>query len=79
MRGKIEIAIVDWDDACSDRGPIRPEEMNARFRCRSVGMILRIDKDYLTIAQDHILTDGRYRDVMHIPRDMIVRLKTVKG
>ena len=75
----MKIAIVEWDDASSDRGPIRQDEMQPRYRCRSVGMVVDTDKEYVTIAQDHIITDGRYRDVMHIPRKMIVRMKTVRG
>lgn len=73
------IAVVDWFDASTQRGPLRPDEMNPFVILRTVGWLVREDKESVTVAMDYFEDEGTYRDIAHIPRVNIRRMRVLKG
>lgn len=73
------IAIVDWFDASMQKGPMLPEEMRPFITLRTVGWLVRADNKVVTVAMDFHEEDGTYRDIAHIPRVNVLRIKKMRG
>lgn len=73
------IVIVDWIDASSVDGPLRPNEVTPLIHLRSVGWLIIERDDSLTLAQEWAEEDCRYRAIQSIPRVNIVGIKRLKG
>lgn len=69
------LAIVEWIDANSDSGEMDQTEMVPLIHARSIGWLVREEKDYVTLAGTLFDRARTYRDITHIPRVNITRLK----
>lgn len=69
-------AVIAWDDAHGDASvEIAVEELDAHHkgaRYQSYGWLLRSDDKGVSLAPEWSCSDGKYRDVMFIPRGMIL-------
>lgn len=75
----VTLAYVVWDDACSITTFQYPRLFDARFRLESAGILVRDDKEFISLAQQRETdSDPRCRDVLHIPRSLVVTVQKVK-
>ena len=66
-------ARVEWDDASSDSGWIYEDGFPALTRCVTVGKIVHMTDNLITIAAT-ITDDGQFGEVITIPRATVVSL-----
>jgi hypothetical protein len=73
---------VQWDDACQvvgawhDRSAVLSKEGRSLVRVRSVGYVLRLDKQVLVLADS--IHGSRVGGVQVIPRGAIVKRKRLR-
>lgn len=72
------IAIVCWTDASQEDGPLAVREMEPLIDLETVGWLVREDRTSISVAQERG-PDGRYREVQHIPRVNITRMKVIRA
>ena len=77
------LAFVRWNDACSTEGPVHSKNFNESYPVDSAGILVRENAEMVTLAQQIVPTererDGELcRDVLHIPKAMIVSMKKVR-
>lgn len=70
---------VTWEDAFQHGDYETPQEAleHSKMILLSSGYLLRQDKKAVCLGMDK-LPDGRFRDIKHIPRGMVVRVKGLK-
>jgi len=55
------MVLVDWEDACEDRGGWKlPSQLNHSWRAVSVGYLIERTSEYLAIALTHSPTEGYF-------------------
>lgn len=71
-----QVVEVTWEDAFQYGDYATPQEAkeHPRMFLNSSGYLLRDDKGAVVIGMDQ-LPDGRYRDIKHIPRGLVVKVK----
>jgi len=76
---KEKIVCIEWDDASYNAGYYdnnRPQEFRP-FPTKTVGHLVRKDKDKVIVSQDRFYKDGKVDDDRHlgiIPKKMIKRI-----
>lgn len=72
------IAVVDWEDASGEHGPLSIREMSPLRRMRSCGIFVQETDKCVTLAQDYCPEEDDYRELLHIPKVNIIKLKKVR-
>jgi hypothetical protein len=75
---KRKIAYIRWSDASNQAGSITEDEINPRVEVESVGMLIRQDKDTVSIGLDYYPHDETWRWVLNIPRVNIISMVVFK-
>lgn len=76
--GKLTIALVKWFDASYQRGERSEEDLVPRVELVSAGLLVREDDETVSIALDRCDADGLWRDIEHIPKVNIRRIKRIR-
>jgi hypothetical protein len=72
------IVVVEWIDASYEDGPLSLREIEPLIRLKSVGWLLREDKESISIAMEKADEDELFRSVTHIPKVGIIKIKRIK-
>jgi hypothetical protein len=73
---------VEWRDSMSRGGWDTPEahrEKRGVGPIRSIGFLLQADKDIVQLAQSMSAVAGHVSDTITIPRENVVKMRTVRG
>jgi hypothetical protein len=62
----MKVAYVKWIDSAIQRGQVRRDELGQLSVIETVGLLVAVTKDAITITRDS-MDDGDVRDVIHIP------------
>lgn len=73
----ITVAYVEWFDASYQRGECDDSELVHRVELKSAGLLVREDKESVSIALDHYDSDGTWRYIEHIPKVNVLRIRRV--
>ena len=77
---KAKIAAVWWDDAFSVDGN-DPHEVDdigdGRYLLLSAGVLVKITDRYVILARDAVAEATKYRDLLHIPRELVRRMQVM--
>ncbi|KKM27327.1 hypothetical protein LCGC14_1575860 [marine sediment metagenome] len=78
----MEVAVIHWLDAMSDRGPLTLTGIKqlGPLPIVTVGLLISQDEEVIRVAQDWSLFSGgisehRYREVAVIPKTYITKLE----
>ena len=75
---KYKIVHVKWMDAARQLGWVSEDRFSDGYRVDSVGVEVRNDKGYISIARDlDEDTNECARDVIHIPKGMIIKKRVL--
>lgn len=69
-----KIAYIRWFDASYQRGELTEDEIEPRVELESAGLLIRKDRNTVSIAIDHYRDDGSWRHIANIPRVNITEL-----
>ena len=75
---KRKLVWVRWRDACSAYRTIYADEMetyDALTDVETVGLFVKEDAESLTLAVDYMPDQGKWRDIIGIPKVNIVKRK----
>lgn len=87
MKARRQIVEIEWEDSASDHGWMSTEEATGgrgTVACRSVGYLVRSDKDVVTVVQNrqnselHAGVVYRVGEAMSIPKSVIRRIRVLK-
>ncbi len=73
---------VEWRDSCARGGWDTTAEHQGKRGvgpCRSIGFLLQADKDVIQLAQSMSAMTGHVSDTITIPRENVVKMRTVRG
>ena len=73
---KRQLVFVTWFDALYQRGELTEDELVTRVEMESGGLLVREDKETISIALDYY--DGAWRHVSHIPKVNVKKIKRFK-
>lgn len=75
------VAVVDWDDASGQEGPVPKHEFHYLKKLRSFGLLVAETDNIISIAQDFCPEDEDYREILHIPKAIVTKIQRlpVKG
>jgi hypothetical protein len=76
-RTKRTLALVEWFDASYQRGECTDDELVPTVLLESAGLLIREDKESISIALDSYPVDGTWRYIEHIPKVNVRRLRRV--
>ena len=78
----MEVAVIHWLDAMSDRGPLPLSDIHqlGPLPIVTVGLLISQDEEVIRVAQNWSLFSGgisehRYREVAVIPKTYITKLE----
>lgn len=74
----MEIAYIEWMDACYQRGEMSKDEIVEGVVIKSAGIITKETKTHMSISLDHYEADDSIRFTLTIPRKYIVHMKKFK-
>lgn len=72
---KRTVMYVEWFDASYQRGEFTEDELVSRVVLLSAGILVREDKETVSIALDQYEAGGTWRYIEHIPRVNILRIR----
>ncbi len=75
------IVMVEWVDSSSDSGWRKKEDAlqdDCHAKCCTAGIVLKEDKDAVTITHSYSLTTGQINATISIPRCAITRIRRLK-
>lgn len=75
---KLTVAVVTWYDASYQSGAVTLAEMVPRVELTTAGILVREDKNTITLALDRYLDDETWRHVTHIPKVNVTAVKRIK-
>jgi hypothetical protein len=76
-RFRIPLIHVWWFDASYQRGECSDEELNTKVEIESAGLLVREDKETVSLALDRYERDQVWRYIQPIPRVNILRMRKV--
>jgi len=72
------IAYVRWSDAAFQDESVRLQYFDNECILEEVGILVRETPTHISLAMDYNASDDSYRHVCHIPKKMILEMRTVK-
>ena len=75
----MKIAYVRWRDAGFQDGSVRLYSFDDECVIEEVGILARETATYVSLAMDYNAADESYRNVAHIPKGMILEMRTVEA
>ena len=72
---KREMAWVRWFDASYQRGECADSDLVPRVELESAGLLVREDKESISLALDRYPVDGTWRYIEHIPKVNVLSIK----
>lgn len=73
MKRKRQLVFVTWFDASYQRGELTEDELVTRVEMQSGGLLVKEDKETISIALDHY--DDTWRHISHIPKVNVKKIK----
>lgn len=73
------IVWVKWFDASYQRGECADVDLVPRVELESAGLLVREDKESVSIALDHYTDDATWRYIEHIPKVNILRMRRMRA
>jgi len=75
LSDKIKLLYVKWFDASFNPSAMKPEEYDPDWVIHTVGIFVKEDKKYISMATDFFERDGEYRHYHSIPKVNIIKKK----
>ena len=72
---RITLVYVRWFDASYQRGECSDDELNSRVEIESAGLLVREDKESVSLALDRYDEDKTWRYIEHIPKVNIMSIR----
>ena len=74
----MKIAWVKWRDAAFQAEPLRLEQFDEECILEEVGLLAKETETYVSLAMDWNEADASFRHVSHIPKGMIIEMRTIE-
>jgi hypothetical protein len=75
---RLTLAYIRWFDASYQRGECDESELVPQVEIESAGLIVREDKDTISIALDRYEADQLFRYIENIPKVNVRKIKRIK-